>query len=153
MTTQTLELKTSAAPRAKTKAFASALPTIARVLLGFFMLASGLAGLLHFMPAPPADLPEAAIAFNAGMLKTGYMFPLVAGTQTLVGALLLLNRFVPLALALLAPFVVNALAFHLFLVPAGLVPALVLLALELYLAWTYRAAFAPLLTPRVKPNA
>ena len=153
MTTQTLELKTSVAPRAKTNAFARALPVIARVLLGFFMLASGLAGLLHLMPPPPPGLPEAAVAFNLGMLKTGYMFPMVAGTQALVGAMLLLNRFVPLALALLAPFVVNALAFHLFLVPAGLVPALVLLALELYLAWTYRALFAPMLAARVKLGA
>lgn len=126
-------------------------PTAARVFLGFFLFASGTAGLLHFIPPSPPNLPEAAVAFNTGMMKTGYMFPLVAGTQALVGALLLLNRFVPLALALLAPFIVNALAFHIFLVPSGLPAALVLLALELYLAWSYRAAFFPMLAARNSP--
>ena len=150
--TSHLEPNTRATPRPKTNVVVRALPVVARVLLGVFMLASGLADLLHLIPAPPNDLPESAIAFNAGMLKTGYMFPMVAGTQFFVGALLLLNRFVPLALALLAPFVVNALAFHLFLVPAGLLPALVLLALEVYLAWTYRGAFTPMLAVRVQPG-
>lgn len=136
----------------KANALVRALPTIARLVLGLFLLASGGAGLLHLMPPPPPGLPAAAVAFNTGMLQSGYMFPLVAGTQALVGALLLLNRFVPLALTLLAPFVVNALAFHVFLVPAGLPAAGVLLALELYLAWTYRDAFRPMLAARVTPN-
>ncbi len=110
-------LSLTQAPQAKS--FTRHFPVIARLLLGLFLLAIGTAGLFHVVPPSPPNLPEAAVAFNLGMLKTGYMFPLVAGTQALVGALLLLNRFVPLALALLAPFVVNALAFHLFLVPGG----------------------------------
>ena len=35
--------------------------------------------------------------------------------------------------------------FHLFLEPSGLPIPLALLAAEIYLAWTYRAAFAPML--------
>ena len=126
-------------------------PTAARVFLGFLLFASGATGLLHLMPPPPANLPEAAVAFNTGMMKTGYMMPLIFGTQVVVGALLLFNRFVPLALAMLAPFLVNSFAFHVFLVPSGLLPALVILALELYLAWTYRAAFLPMLAARTAP--
>ena len=148
MTSQTLT--THAAPRAKTRA--RVFPVVARFLLGALMLASGLVGLFHLMPPPPANLPEAAVAFNAGMMKSGYMFPLIAGTQALVGALLLANRFVPLALTLLAPFLVCAFGFHLFLVPQGWVPVLILSGLELYLAWSYRAAFAPMLAARQAAN-
>ena len=68
--------------------------------------------------------------------------------QVIGGALLLSNRFVPLALALLAPVIVNIVAFHAFLAPSGVAIALVVLALELYLAWTYRAAFRPMLSPK-----
>ncbi len=98
----------------------SALPGVARVLLGLFLLASGMAGLFHLTPPPPPNMPEAAAAFDAGLMQAGYMMPLIFATQAVVGALLLLNRFVPLALALLAPFLVNAFAFHLFLMPQGL---------------------------------
>jgi hypothetical protein len=66
---------------------------------------------------------------------------------------LLSNRFVPLALALVAPVIVNILAFHAFLAPAGLALPLVLLATELVLAYSYRAAFAPMLGARVNPEA
>jgi len=93
-------------------------------------------------------MPEAAAAFAGGLMKSGYMFPLIMGTQLLVGILLLMNRFVPLALLLIMPVLVNIIAFHVFLQPAGVVPGAVLMVIELYLAWCYRSAYRPLLTAR-----
>ena len=76
------------------------------------------------------------------------MFPLIKGTEVLTGILLLSNRFVPLALTVLVPVVVNIVAFHAFLAPAGLGLPLVLSALGIYLACTERAVFAPVLRAR-----
>jgi uncharacterized membrane protein YphA (DoxX/SURF4 family) len=129
------------------------LPGVARVLMGIVFLASGLAGLLHLMPQPSTPLPEGAAAFFGALMKTGYMIPLIFGTQLIVGALLLANRFVPLALALLAPFVVNSVAFHAFLERSGLPLALAVLALEIYLAWSYRKAYRSMLAMRATPGA
>ena len=84
------------------------------------------------------------MAFGAALMKTGYMFPLIKGTEVLVGALLLANRYVALALVLIAPVIVNIVAFHAFLAPAGLGMALFVLGLELYLAYSQRAVYAPL---------
>ena len=137
----------------KPQAVTRHLPTIARVLMGLLFFISGVAGLLHLTPPPPANLPTAAIAFDAAMAGTGYMMPLIFGTQAIVGAQLLSNRFVPLALALFAPFLVNSLAFHFFLVPSGLGIVIFALMLEFYLAWCYRSAFRPMLAMRVTPNA
>jgi hypothetical protein len=81
------------------------------------------------------------------------MFPLIKTTEVAAGLLLLSNRFVPLALALFAPVLVNILAFHLFLAPAGMAMPALLLVAELYLAWRYRAAFAPMLRARVPAGA
>ena len=64
------------------------------------------------------------------------------------GLLLLGGRFVPLALAVLAPIVINIVCFHLFLEPSGIPLPLAVLAAELYLASTYRGAFAPMLKAR-----
>jgi hypothetical protein len=135
-------------PAGRTRGLARHLPTVARSLLGLLFLVTGLNGFLDFLPQPTTPMPEGALAFAGAMLKTGYLFPLVMGTQLVSGALLLANRFVPLGLALLAPVVVNILAFHLFLAPTGLGVAVVVLALELYLAWSYRRAFRPMLAAR-----
>jgi uncharacterized membrane protein YphA (DoxX/SURF4 family) len=126
------------------------LPTVARVLMGLMFFVFGLNGFLHFMPQP--KMPDAPAAFFGALHNSGYMLPLIFVTQTLVGALLLVNRFVPLALALIAPVIVNIVLFHIFLAPSGFVMAGVVVVLELYLAWAYRGAFLPMLAVRTKPE-
>jgi hypothetical protein len=126
------------------------LSTAARLVLGAGFFVFGLNGFLHFLPQPP--MPEKAAAFAGALFATGYMFPLIKGTEVIAGLLLLTNRFPTLALALLAPGLVNIVAFHLFLAPAGLALPVVLLAAELYLAWSYRSAYAPMLRARVAPD-
>ena len=120
--------------------------TLARLLLGAAFTVFGLNGFLHFLPMPaPSGL---AAVYMGGLASTGYMFPLIKGTEVVTGLLLLGNRFVPLALTILAPVVVNIVLFHAFLAPAGLALPLVLTALGIYLAYTERAAFAPVLQAR-----
>jgi hypothetical protein len=133
------------------KMFARPLATIARLILGLIFFVFGLNGFFHFIPQP--KMPEGLAAFFGALLNTHYMLPLLFGTQTLVGALLLVNRFVPLALTLIAPVIVNIVAFHLFLAPSGLALAIVVLVLELFLAWSYRGVYLPMLAPRAKPGA
>jgi hypothetical protein len=127
-------------------------PAIARVLLGAPLLVFGLNGFLNFIPPPPTPLPEKALAFATALVNSGYMMQLIAVTHLIVAALLLCNRFVPLALALFAPFMVNSVAFHLFLEPSGRIMSGVFLALELYLAWAYRDAFRSMLAALVSPR-
>ncbi|RYZ43396.1 MAG: DoxX family membrane protein [Myxococcaceae bacterium] len=129
------------------------LPTVGRVLMGALFLFAGLNGFFNFVP-PPAKLPpEGAMAFSKAMMDTGYLFKLVKGTEVLVAVLLLTNRFVPLALALIAPVLVNIFLFHAFLAPEGVGLAVVLLAIEISLAWSYRAAYRPMLAMRATPGA
>jgi hypothetical protein len=125
--------------------------TVARTVQGAAFLTFGLNGFFHFLPMPPP--PPAAGAFFGALFATGYMLPLIKGTEVVTAIMLLSNRFVPLALALIAPVLVNILAFHAFLAPAGLALPLVLLATELVLAWSYRSAFAPMLRARVTADA
>ncbi|MBO6933680.1 MAG: DoxX family protein [Deltaproteobacteria bacterium] len=132
-------------------ALLSKVPTAARLLLGTIFVVFGLNGFLSFLPMPP--MPEAAGTFLGALVGTGYLMTLVKATEVAVGVLLLANRFVPLALALIAPIVVNIVLFHAVLAPAGLALPLVVLALELFLAWSYRDAFAPMLRAKTEPTA
>ena len=124
-------------------------PIIARVLLGLLFVVFGLNGFLHFIPLPP--LPDKAGNLLGAFAAAGYMFPLIKGTEVLAGLALLSGRFVPLALTVLAPVVVNIAAFHLFLTPGDVGLALLLVALEAYLAYAYRGSFRAVLAAGAKP--
>lgn len=129
----------------------SKLPTAARLLLGLSFFVFGLNGFFQFLPMPPP--PASALGFISGMASAGYFFPLLKATEVVAAVLLLSNRFVPLALAVLAPILINIVAFHAFLEPAStLVLPLILLGLELYLARSYRESFAPMLRAQNVPH-
>lgn len=137
-------------PSAKTSA-GLVVTAIVRVLLGLMFFVFGLNGFLNFMPAPK-DLPPDMITVSTGLMKGGYM-AVASATEIIVAVLLLTNRFVPLALALLAPIVVGIITFHLAIALATIIPGIVVLVMELYLVWVYRGAFRPMLRAKVSPGA
>jgi len=123
----------------------------ARLLVGLVLFVFGLNGFFHLIPFPPMSGSPAD--FAGAMIAAGYLFPFVHATEVVAGALLLSGRFVPLALTVVAPVVLNILAFHLFLAPSGLPFPLIIAALEVFLAWGYRSAFRPLLRSNASADA
>jgi uncharacterized membrane protein YphA (DoxX/SURF4 family) len=104
---------------------------IARYLLGLIFLVFGLNGFFHFLPMPgPTGL---AAQFFAPLFASGY-WVVIFGAQLLGGLLLLVNRFVPLALALLGCVIANIFFFHVFIAPAGLPLAILVVALWIIVA-------------------
>lgn len=127
----------------------SRVPMILRILLGLGFTVFGLNYFLEFLPAPDS-MPAEAGAF-LGVFAGSKFLSLVKAIEVGAGLLLLANRFVPLALTLLAPLLVGMVFFHARLAPGGIGPALVLTIIEVALAWSYREAFAPLLRAKVSP--
>jgi len=117
---------------------------IARTLLGLVFVVFGLNGFLQFMHGPP---PQGLAGDFVKALAASHYFYVVAFLQIAGGALCLIGRFVPLGLTLLGPVIVNILLFHIFLQPTGLLIAVVVAALALFLLWSYRQAFKGLLQP------
>lgn len=118
----------------------------ARLLLGLLFAVFGLNGFVGFIPVPP-PAPEAG-AFLGALAATGYMFPMVKGLELLAGLALLAGVYVPLALLVLIPIVVNIVALHLFLDPSGLVMPLAILALGIVVATAHWARFRQVLQAR-----
>ena len=115
---------------------------IARVLLGLTFLVFSLNYFIHFLP-DPKGMPAPAMAFAGAFASTG-LLTFIKVIEVAAALALLSNRFVPLALTVLAPIVVGIAGFHFSLAPSGAPLAIGLIALELVLAWSYRHAFAPL---------
>src|SRR6516164_1683493 len=116
--------------------------TIARYLLGLLFLTFGLNGFLHFIPMPP---PTGVAAQFLGALFVSRYYVVLFLLQIVGGALLLANRYVPLALTILGAIIFNILGIHIFMAPAGLPLAVVVTVLWLLTASRVRSAFAGIL--------
>ena len=117
---------------------------VSRLLQGLIFFVLGLNTILHFlhMPYPTGD----ALTWFGIMAAHGWM-TFVGVLMVIAGLLLLVGRFVPLALAILAPIIVNILLYHALLWPHGYVPAIVVTVLEIILLIAYHRSFAPLFVP------
>lgn len=116
---------------------------VARYFLGAVFFVFGLNGFFQFIKLPP--LPPEAGEFLGAMVKTGYLMTLVKVTEVVCGVLLLVNVFVPLALVMLTPVVVNIFLFHAFLTPPkDVIGSVIFLVVHIFLVWQYRAHYKPL---------
>src|SRR5436853_7845108 len=119
---------------------------IARVLLGSIFLVFGLNGFLHFIPASPPT--GVAGQFVGALFVSHYLVPIFL-LQIVSGVLLLVNRYVPLALTLLAPIIVNILLIHILMLPSGLPLALVVTLLWIIMFLSVRSSVTALFQQRV----
>jgi putative oxidoreductase len=119
---------------------------IARYLLGLIFFVFGLNGFLHFIPSPP---PPGIAGQFIGALFVSHILVVIFLLELIPAILLLVNRYVPLALVLLGPVIVNIVLFHAFMAPSGLPLALVVVALWLLTAAGVKSAFNGLFQQRV----
>jgi putative oxidoreductase len=119
---------------------------IARYLLGLIFLVFGANGFLHFIPMPP---PSGVAGQFMGALFVSHVLVVVFLLQLIPAILLLVGRYVPLALVLLGPVIVNIVLFHAFMAPSGLPLATVVVILWLLTAWSVRSAFEGIFQAKV----
>jgi len=123
--------------------------TVSRILLGVIFAFAG-ASVFFLIANPPPLPPGLAGAFQDVFFKSGWVL-FVDCVELITGLLLLTNRFVPLALVVLAAVIANILTFHITMMPAGLPVALFVTLLWTVTALPYRSTFAPLLVWRPEP--
>lgn len=117
---------------------------VSRLLLGLITFVFGLNSILHFlpMPYPTGD----ALTWYGIMAAHGWM-NVVGVILIIAGLLLLVGRFVPLALLLLAPVITNILLYHALLWPHGYIPAIIVTVLEVILLIAHYRSYLPLFVP------
>jgi putative oxidoreductase len=119
---------------------------IARLLLGLVFVVFGLNGFLNFLSMGP--MPSGLAGQFMGALVQSHYFWVVAALQVAGGALLLVNRYVPLGLVLLGPVIVNILLYHLFMHPEGMLMAIVVTILWFMVFYWHRRYFSEIFTLR-----
>ena len=115
---------------------------IARIVLGLLLLVFGANKFLHFIPmdAPTGSAGE----FMNSLGATGYIFPVVGILEVMIGAMLLLKKWVAFALILLAPISINILLFHMFLDIPGISVALLIVIINSILIYKHWQQYKPL---------
>lgn len=116
------------------------LTLVARILLG---LDFAFFGIFTFFQKAYFPMPGVAGELNAALFLSHWNL-VVAFAQVVAGVLLLINRYVPVALIILAAFLYNSFAYHILAFPAGFPLAFVAFVLWFIIAWPYRSAFATL---------
>ena len=114
-----------------------------RIIFGLQFVVFGLNGFFQFLPMQ-APTPEAG-AFLGALMATGYMIPIIKGLEVLVGISMLANKYVPLALIVIFPIVVNIFLVHAVLDRSGFIVGLIVLAFNLALAWKNKNSYTNLL--------
>ena len=117
---------------------------IVRLLYGLAFTVFGLNFFFNFIPAPP---PTGLAGDYFKVLAASHYLYVIGAVQLVSGVLLLIGRFVPLALTMLAAMIFNILWIHILMDPSGLPMALVFAAIELFLVWSYRDRFGGVLQP------
>lgn len=120
----------------------STFTTILRIILALALLVFGLNKFIGFMPAP--EFPENADNFMASLQATGYVLPIVGAFEIFIAFLLLINKWVPFALLLLAPITLNIVLFHLFLDLPEIWGAIVVTVINVILIYKYWKVYRPL---------
>jgi hypothetical protein len=123
------------------------LSAIARYLAGVIFLIFGLNGFLNFLPLPS---PGGVAGQFMGALYVSHYLWVIFAFQVVAAILLLVNRYVPLAVAILAPVIVNILVFHALMAPSGLPLALFVAVLWALMFANVRPAFAGLFQSRLQ---
>lgn len=124
--------------------------TIPRILLGLLFAVVGLNGFLLFLPPPPPSaMPALVVQWNSPMFASHFIW-MTAGFQLIAGLLLLLNRYVLVALIILAGVLVNILTFHITMWPQTIAPMPIVAVILWFLTcWPLRDRFAPLFTAKL----
>ena len=124
---------------------------VSRLLLGLLYLVFVLDYFLHSIPYQPPHHPVAAGLFKAGLMATGYFYPMQKVIQIAGGLSLLTNWYAPFSAVVLFPISVNVFLFHTILVPSGWLMGVLLLVPNLLLGFGYRACYRGLFTakPRI----
>jgi len=113
---------------------------VARILLGLVFLLFGVIGLFHLVPNPP--MPEGLMKQFVEVLETSHYTLVVSAIEVATAVLFLINRFVPLALTLIGPVIVNIVLFHALVAPSNFLPGVLVTVCWFIVFYGHRSAFS-----------
>jgi len=120
------------------------------LLFGLMMINSGFNKFLNYMPMP--EMPEAAGTLIYAFVQSGWMFPLIAIVEIIGGALFIIPKFQALGAIILLPVIIGIFLFNAVLAPEGVIIAIVLLAVNIWIIAENKSKYLPLIAEKKNPS-
>lgn len=117
--------------------------TVIRIIFGVLIAIFGANKFLNFMPAPE-EMPDAVINYMTALSSTKTL-ELVGAVEVIAGLSFIFNKYGALMAIVLMSVSINAVLFHIFLGPADIMGALILLILNIVMLYAYRDKYKDLL--------
>jgi len=117
--------------------------TVIRIIFGILLAVFGANKFFNFMPAPE-EMPEAVINYMTALMSTKTL-GLVGAVELIAGLSFIFNKYGALMAIILMSVSINAVLFHVFLSPADIIGAIVLLALNIVMLYAYKDKYKNLL--------
>lgn len=115
---------------------------VVRTLMGAFLLFASIAYFFELVK-PTTAPPDAAIVYNKG-IAVAHLLTIVKSIELICGLMLITGRFAALATIVIFPITVNIVIFHAYADPANIGGGILLLVLNLFMAYYYRKNYAPI---------
>jgi putative oxidoreductase len=117
---------------------------VVSVLFGLLLINGGLNKFFNYMPIPEG-LPEELLKDNAALMEIAWLMPLIATAELLGGILILFPKTRALGALVVFPVMVGVLLTHLTVAPEGLIIALVIWAILLWIIYENREKYLPII--------
>ena len=114
------------------------------LLTGLMLINAGLNKFLNYIPVPE-DLPENMKRINEAFMEIGWLLPLIGAAEILGGILFIIPKTRALGALVIFPVMVGILLTHIIIMPAGLVMAIVLMAINLWVIYENREKYLPMI--------
>ncbi|GAA5021265.1 hypothetical protein GCM10011506_03100 [Marivirga lumbricoides] len=114
------------------------------LLFGLMFINSGLNKFFNYMPMPE-EMPENMLRLTAAFMEIGWLMPLVGFVEIVGGLLFIIRKYRALGAIVIFPVMVGILLTHIFNAPEGLLIAVVLLAVNLWVMYENREKYLPLI--------
>ncbi len=118
---------------------------VVSILFGLMFVNSGLNKFFNYMPIPD-DLPQAMINMMSAFMELGWIFPLIAVVEIVGGIFFMIPRLRALGAIMLFPIIIGIVLTHLFQAPSGLLMALILLIINVWVILENREKYMPMIS-------
>jgi len=114
------------------------------IIFGLLLINGGLNKFLNYMPVPD-DLPEGLVKDTMAIVEIVWLMPLIGFAEILGGLLIMFPKTRALGALVVFPVMVGVLLTHVFVAPSGLMIALVIWAILLWIIWENRINYLSLI--------
>ena len=105
---------------------------VVSLLFGLVFINSGLNKFFNYIPVPK-DLPESLVKLMGAFLEIKWLLPLIAVAEIIGGIFVIIPKYRALGAIIIFPVMVGVLLTHIINVPLGLILAIVLFVINLWI--------------------